>query len=104
VGIGIISFALFPWLQIAGLIFFYLQYRMIIIEEEGYLKKTFGQQYEDYASNVRRFIPRISPYKVGGIEQPDFSWKDGLRSEKRTFQAFGIIIVTLIFLWVLRRM
>src|ERR1035441_3637571 len=33
-GIGIMSFALFPWLQIAGLIFFSLQYHIIINEEE----------------------------------------------------------------------
>jgi protein-S-isoprenylcysteine O-methyltransferase Ste14 len=102
-GIGIMSFALFPWLQIAGLIFFSIQYYIIVNEEEGYLKKTFGQQYYDYCSNVRRFIPRLTSYKVSRIEQPDFSWKEGLRSERRTFQAFGFIIFTLLLLWFIRR-
>jgi hypothetical protein len=102
-GIGIMSFALFPWLQIAGLIFFSLQYHIIINEEEGYLKNTFGKQFENYIMNVPRFIPRLSSYKVSRIEQPDFSWKDGMRSEIRTFQAFGFVIFTLIILWFLRR-
>ena len=102
-GIGIMSFALFPWLQIAGLIFFSLQYYIIVNQEEGYLRNTFGKQYSDYCANVRRFIPRFSSYKVSKIEQPEFSWKDGIRSERRTFQAFGFIIFTLIILWFLRR-
>jgi protein-S-isoprenylcysteine O-methyltransferase Ste14 len=102
-GIGIMSFALFPWLQIAGLIFFSLQYHIIINEEEGYLKKTFGKKFEDYIAKVPRFIPRLSSYKVSKIEQPDFSWKDGIRSETRTFQAFGFVTLTLVILWFLRR-
>jgi hypothetical protein len=97
------SFALFPWLQVAGLIFFSLQYNIIINEEEEYLKNTFGKQFENYTANVRRFIPRLSSYKVSKIDQPDFSWKDGMRSEMRTFQAFGFIIFTLFILWFFRR-
>jgi len=103
IGIGIMSFALFPWLQVAGLIFFSLQYNIIINEEEEYLKNTFGKQFANYTANVRRFIPRLSSYKVSKIDQPDFSWKDGMRSEMRTFQAFGFIIFTLFILWFFRR-
>jgi protein-S-isoprenylcysteine O-methyltransferase Ste14 len=103
IGIGIMSFALFPWLQVAGLIFFSLQYNIIINEEEEYLKNTFGKQFENYTANVRRFIPRLSSYKVSKIDQPDFSWIDGMRSEMRTFQAFGFIIFTLFILWFFRR-
>ncbi|MDR3609760.1 MAG: isoprenylcysteine carboxylmethyltransferase family protein [Ignavibacteriaceae bacterium] len=102
-GIGIMSFAIFPWLQIAGLLFFSLQYYMIIKEEEGYLRKTFGKQFEDYTLNVRRFIPRLTPYRVAGNKQSDFSWKEGLQSETRTLQAFGFVIMTLLIIWVIRR-
>ena len=102
-GIGIMSFALFPYLQIAGLFFFSFQYYFIVSEEEGYLHKTFGKQYEDYTSNVSRFLPRLSSYKVSKIERPDFSWKEGFKSETRTLQAFGIIIFTLIVIWYWRR-
>jgi len=42
-GLGIMSFALFPYLQILGLVFFYLQYMIIVKEEELYLEKTYGK-------------------------------------------------------------
>ena len=102
-GIGIMSFALFPYLQIVGLFFFSLQYHLIVSEEEGYLRNTFGKQYEDYTTNVPRFFPRLSSYKVSKIERPDFSWKEGFKSENRTLQAFGFIIVTLVIIWYWRR-
>ena len=102
-GIGIMSFALFPYLQFAGLLFFSIQYHLIVTEEEGYLRKTFGKQYEAYTANVPRFIPRLTSYKVSKIERPDFSWKEGFKSETRTLQAFGIIILTLVIIWVWRR-
>lgn len=103
-GVGIMSYALFPYLQIAGLIFFSIQYHLIVKEEEGYLRKTFGNEYEDYTVNVPRFIPRVTSYKNNNVEQPDFSWKDGLKSERRTFQAFGFIIITLVLIWIFRRL
>src|SRR5512139_1845946 len=40
-GIGIMSYALFPYLQIAGFLFFYFQYTLIVKEEEKYLASTF---------------------------------------------------------------
>ena len=102
-GIGIMSFALFPYLQLAGLVFFAIQYHLIVNEEEGYLLKTFGKQYEDYTVNVPRFFPKLRSYKVAKIERPDFSWKEGFISETRTLQAFGFIIFTLVIIWYWRR-
>lgn len=103
-GIGIMSFAIFPYLQIAGLIFFSIQYHFIVKEEEGYLRKTFGQEYSDYTKNVPRFIPRVTSYMNEDVDQPNFSLKHGLKSERRTFEAFGFIIITLIVIWLVRRM
>lgn len=102
-GLGIMSFALFPWLQIAGLIFFSLQYYMIVLEEEKYLEETFGTKYEAYKAGVPRFIPRITRYKAGNIEQPSYDIKKGLRSERRSLQAFTLVTITILLLWFLRR-
>ncbi len=102
-GLGIMSFALFPWLQIAGLIFFSLQYYMIVQEEEKYLGEAFGNKYEAYKANVPRFIPRITKYKAGNIEQPAYSIKKGLKSERRSLQAFTLVTITILLLWFLRR-
>ncbi len=103
-GLGVMSFALFPYLQIAGLLFFYFQYRMIIKEEEKYLQNTFGAAFEDYKRNVPRFIPRITPYRAKSVEQPVFKIKAGLRSEKRSLQALSFVSLTLFLLWFVGRL
>ncbi len=102
-GLGIMSFALFPWLQVIGFIFFSFQYYLIVKEEEKYLIDTFGEQYIEYKKNVPGFIPRVTKYKTGNIEQPDYAFNKGLKSERRSLQAFGIVILTILLLWFLRR-
>lgn len=97
-GIGVMSMALFPYLQIIALIFFFIQYHFIINEEEQYLQKTFGEEYSDYKKNVPRLFPKFSPYKNKRIQQPPLNIKAGLRSERRTLQAFGIVTLILICL------
>lgn len=103
-GLGIMSFAIFPYLQIAGLVFFYLQYHFIVKEEEQYLRKAFSNGYEEYTKNVPRFIPRLTKYKSGSIQQPPFNFKAGLKSERRSFQAFLFVAVTILIIWFLRRL
>ncbi len=103
-GMGIMSFAVFPYLQIAALAFFFVQYYFIVKEEEGYLRKTFGQDYENFVKSVPRFIPRFIPYKTKNLEQPVFSLKTGFKSERRTLQAFGFVTLTIILLWFFRRL
>ena len=98
-GIGVMSMALFPYLQIVAFLFFAFQYHYIVKEEEGYLVKAFGKEYEEYVNNVPRFIPRISAYKNNNVNQPPFNLKAGLRSERRTLQAFTFVTLTLILLW-----
>ncbi len=102
-GLGVMSYALFPYLQIFALIFFMFQYYMIVKEEEDYLRKTYGKSYEDYVNKVPRFIPRLLPYKNKVVEQPTFKLNAGLKSEKRTLQAFGFVSVTIFLLWFVGR-
>jgi protein-S-isoprenylcysteine O-methyltransferase Ste14 len=101
-GVGIMSMALFPYLQIAALIFFYVQYQIIIKEEEGFLTETFGEEYQQYINNVPRLIPRITPYKGEKTNQPEFNIKKGFRSERRTLQAISAIVLVLIILYLVR--
>jgi len=102
-GLGLMSFSIFPYLQIVALIFFFIQYYFIIKEEEGYLRKTYGESYADYTKNVPRLIPRLTAYKASNVEQPPFDSKDGLKSEKRTLQAFAIVSITIFLIWFIRR-
>jgi len=101
-GLGIMSFALFPYLQIIAICFFLWQYHAIIKYEEKYLQIKFGNNYTEYTKKVRSIIPRITPYKNSGVDQPPFNIKAGLRSEKRSVQAFISISLVIIIIWVIK--
>lgn len=100
-GLGVMSYALFPWLQVFTFVFFTVQYYLIVKEEEGYLHQTFKAEFSDYVRNVPRFFPKFSSYKVDKIDQPPFSLKAGLRSETRTLQAFASVIFLILAKWYL---
>lgn len=100
-GIGIMSWALFPYLQIIALAFFFWQYTVIIKEEEDFLRSKYGKSYEDYCAFVPKLIPSFVRYKNPGLEQPEYQFKKGIRSERRTFQAFGIIILIIVIRYLL---
>lgn len=95
-GIGIMSYSLFPYLQIIALAFFMWQYYVIINEEEGFLVQKYGKAYEEYRAAVPKLIPSLKAYPNPGIEQPSFNPKVGLKSEMRTLQAFAFIILIVI--------
>ncbi len=101
-GLGIMSYACFPYLQIVAILFFFFQYHLIVKEEEVFLEKKFGKAYKNYFNNVPRFIPRLTPFKLNGIEQPPFKLKMGLKSELRTLQAFLIVVILIFAKWYLR--
>ena len=100
-GIGVMSNALFPYLIIFGFIFFVFQYYFIIIEEEKYLKDEFKEDYIEYYKNVRRFIPKLRPYKKSN-NKINFEFSRGISSERRTLQGFSISILILIIIWIFR--
>ena len=98
-GFGVMSLALFPYLQILALIFFYFQYYLIIKREEGYLREQFGEEYEKYYKAVPKLIPTFFPYRNKKLEQPPFNLKAGLKSERRTLQALIITTLLLLAVW-----
>lgn len=100
-GIGVMSWALFPYLQIIALLFFFWQYSVIIKEEEEFLLSKYGKNFEDYCKAVPKLIPSFIKYKNPGLEQPEYQLQKGLHSEKRTFQAFGIIILIILIRYAL---
>jgi len=100
-GLGIMSMALFPYLQIVAILFFILQYDFIVKEEEEFLEKKFGSDYHKFLQNVPRFFPRLTKYKDDSIPQPDYKISAGLKSETRTLQAFGTTVLLIIIKWYL---
>jgi protein-S-isoprenylcysteine O-methyltransferase Ste14 len=60
--------------------FFLLVYYSIVINEEEYLREKFGQEYDDYATKVNRFIPDFRGIKKS-LETYQFNWLKVLRKE-----------------------
>ena len=90
-GVGIMSMALFPWMLIVAVVWFYLQYFLIVTREEEYLAATFGEDFEVYRKNVRRFVPRLTPYRSARPAAKTVDPSEGLASERRTLQAIGLV-------------
>jgi protein-S-isoprenylcysteine O-methyltransferase Ste14 len=102
IGIGIMSWSLFPYLQMVAILFFAVQYHFIVLEEEKYLKEKFGETYSNYVKNVPRFIPRFTSYKDSTLEQPPYSPKGGVKSENRTLQAFILVSLIIVIIWIVK--
>jgi protein-S-isoprenylcysteine O-methyltransferase Ste14 len=102
IGLGVMSFALFPYIQVFAFLFFLIQYHIIVKEEEKYLMEVFGNDYDEYAQNVPRFLPALRAYKNKSIKQPSFNLIAGLRSESRTLQAIASVAMLIFVKWFIR--
>lgn len=100
-GIGIMSLSLFPYLQIAGFVFFFFQYYCIILTEEDFLSRKFTDSFPVYKNTVGRFLPGIKSLPPEIKSNLSFNIKAGLKSEKRSIQAFvlsaAIIVIYYFF-------
>jgi protein-S-isoprenylcysteine O-methyltransferase Ste14 len=102
IGVGVMSNALFPWLVCAAVAYFAFQYFQIVLAEEEFLVNEFGVGYVEYKKNVPRFIPRIIPYAHPSQVHQQARWHEAMRSERRTFQALGLVLLVLLVLWYMR--
>ncbi len=89
-GIGIMSYALFPWLQLFGLLFFFFQYYCIILREEEFLSGKFGDAFKKFTASVNRFLPGFSGVPDEIRSALSLNVNAGIISEKRSIQAFLI--------------
>lgn len=93
--IGITLFTNIYWLIPILIIGFFIQYVPIIAVEETYLLGSCRQVYEEYQSEVSRFLPNFRPYT--NPSSHDFSWSRAFKSERRTLTAI-ITVMALIFI------
>lgn len=101
-GLGIMSLALFPYLQIFGLIFFTFQYYCIILAEEDFLSGKFTDVYFQYAKTVSRFLPGLNQIPEEVKSGLNFNLKAGIKSERRSMQAFLITSAAIIIYYTLK--
>jgi protein-S-isoprenylcysteine O-methyltransferase Ste14 len=101
-GVGVMSMALFPWLIAVAVLWFYIQYWLIVTREEEYLASTFGNAYGEYLNNVPRFFPRLTPYRSALPPPKRTNLREGLVSERRTLQAIGLVTIALLVIFAVR--
>jgi protein-S-isoprenylcysteine O-methyltransferase Ste14 len=97
VGFTVLSGLWFPYMTFVVLLFFLIQYTLIVNLEEEFLKEKFGEVYIDYSKNVPRFIPRPVPYQKRS--NFDFNLKSALQSERRTLQAHFLLLTAICIRW-----
>ena len=96
-GFIIAAGALLPHLLYIVILFFSIQYSLIVSLEERGLEELFGDQYLHYKQHVPRFYLRLSPYPERTKIQPDYI--NALRSEKTTFLNMAILLILLLARW-----
>lgn len=78
------------WFIVAFILFYWLYYERIMYAEEQFLRRKFGQAYEEWAEKTPAFIPKISGFCTSNMV---FSWKKVLKKEKN-----GLLAVFVIFM------
>ena len=77
--VRILEYALFAWL---------VAHLFVLTYEEPTLRKTFGAEYESLCANVRRWIPRATPWRGdatnGASGQNTHRWPRFLRKRAKS--------------------
>lgn len=102
IGVGVMSIALFPWLLVIAVVWFYIQYSLIVSKEEEYLAERFGADYEHYRQTVPRFFPRPIPYVAPHPPPKQVRASEGFASERRTLQAIGLVTLLLVGIYIVQ--
>ncbi len=89
-GVAFYSGALLPWLPIVVVVFFIIQYLIIVPLEEAGLKREMGDAFVDYLKRVPAVFPRLSPYP----DRSPHSFEAGqaINGEMPTFHTIFILL------------
>ncbi len=83
-GFVVLAHAWMPWMLLAVLAAFAVQYGFIVRVEEARLRELFGSAYDTYCAAVPRFGVRATAWAQAEARAAD--WHAAWRSETRTFQ------------------
>jgi protein-S-isoprenylcysteine O-methyltransferase Ste14 len=87
IAVGFIVAARNFWIGVAALAMFAFIYLPVIMAEEKYLRSTFPG-YDRYASEVPRFLPRLTPYRAGAeVDDGSSQFSSALYLRHREYNA-----------------
>lgn len=87
--VGLLLVAQDPWVALVALAFFFGEYFFIIRAEEAFLRSRFGEQFDAWCREVRRWVPRLTPASQGTLRPGGFDWRRALKKEHNPFMAWG---------------
>jgi len=96
-GLCLMANAWMPWMLLVFVAAFAWQYRMIIALEEEHLQQRFGQVYTDYFNNVRRFLPRLTPFNKQSVDVMPL--RRALKIERNTLMSFTAVSLAIFLIW-----
>lgn len=83
--------AFMPWVLLAYVLLYGVQYHFIVRLEEATLLTKFGDLYRHYLDHVPRFFPNFKIYsRSSGVA---FNGRVALSNERKTFVSIGVILV-----------
>lgn len=88
------------WIAVALVLMFFVIYLPVIHGEENFLRKTFPE-FDDYAKQVPRMLPRVTPYQKSG----QVAFSIALYRKHREYNALigsvsiMLVLVAKLFLW-----
>jgi len=102
---GIVFVASGPWmweLLIISILFFSVQYTLIVSLEEKTLLDIFGDQYRKYSEHVNRLVPRLTPWHLGDVDDTSrLAFGEAIRPEKSTLLNIGIMLLLILVKWLI---
>ena len=94
-GVVLIAGGDYVWLMLGiTILFFLIQYSLIVSLEQNTLSNIFGNQYNNYCENVRALLPRFTPWNSGKQQKP-LSFRKIFIPEKSTLLNILLILILL---------
>jgi len=87
--LGIILFVKVGWFILIAILLFWIYYERIMLREEEFLRKKFGEEYSTWAAQTPAFIPRLNNWQRPDF---DFSWRKVIKKE-----VTGLVTLVLAF-------
>ena len=94
-GAAIIGNIWMPYFLLLAMLYFAIQYILIVDAEEKVLMETFGETYQKYRSEIPRFIPGLSVYNASSEITPHI--QKAFKSEKSSLIGFAAIVLFFLF-------
>lgn len=98
---GFVCIAGLPRMLPAVLLLLTLHYRFISNWEQELLRRGFGDDFLEYAAQVRSWIPDIRRARQAWRQPPAFSWDHVLFSERGTLLSVAVMVLAL---WVKQKL